>query len=163
MEYQAKGPYPPVTVERKQPLYAREMMSNLGAQISEATAVSSYFYAYLVTKQTNPKLAEVFYHLNRVEQYHMELFGELTLLLGGDPRCWERRRNGLHYWSPCYGLYAKEPQAILQSFMRAERETIQKYKGQIRFIQDPGVTALLERITADEQVHFDLLSSLANA
>lgn len=161
MEYQAKGTYPPVTVERKHPLYAREILTNLGAQISETTAVNSYFYAYLMVKHKAPELAQVFFQLNRVETLHLEIMGELAMLLGADPRFWERRRNGLHYWSPCYGLYAREPQAILQGFIRAERETVQKYNAQIQIIRDANVGALLQRVKADEEVHLELLTELA--
>ena len=86
--YSDHTPYPPVKVDGKNPQYAAAILSNIGSCNSEMTAVSLYFYNSLVTREYYHDVAECFHRISIVEMRHLDIFGELALKLGTDPRLW---------------------------------------------------------------------------
>ena len=90
-------PYPPVKVDGKNPQYAAAILSNIGSCNSEMTAVSLYFYNSLITREHYQEIAECFNRISVVEMHHLDIFGELALKLGTDPRLWSYNKGRMYY------------------------------------------------------------------
>ena len=80
--YADSAPYPPIQVCGRNPRYASAILSNVGACNSEISAVSLYFYNSLITKEYGGDISECFHHISIVEMHHLDIFGQLALLLG---------------------------------------------------------------------------------
>lgn len=160
IEYAANAPYPPVCVHERNPKYAEWMLDNVGGQRSEISAVSLYFYNRLITEECGNELSEAFHKISIVEMHHLEIFGKLACLLGEEPRLWTVSRRSKVYWSPGYNQYPKHLPALLKNALNAELTTIEKYQNQIAHIQDPSITAILQRIILDEKLHVSILEKM---
>jgi len=157
---QAQEPYPEVQAAGRNRYYAEAMLSNLGGNDSEMTAVSRYFYDHLVTNQY-PEVACVLLDISKVEMHHLDIFGTLARQLGADPRLWCSRRGRRYWWSPEYLQYTRKLGPLIQNAIRSERMTIQKYEQQLRWIRDANIADNLRRIIMDEQLHVEVLTGLA--
>lgn len=179
--YQAAMPYPLIKPQCKNPRYAAAMLDNMAGQNSEMTAVSFYFYNQLVTDNYK-ELEDTFFHINKVEAHHLNIFACLAMQLGENPRLWSRRgRGGSYvYWSPAYCKYPPFPipcpkesdcscsppvtcqtvKQLLAQAIEGEKGAIDKYMQQTNWIQDINVCDNLRRISADEQLHLDILTRL---
>ena len=141
-------PYPPVKVDGKNPQYAAAILSNIGSCNSEMTAVSLYFYNSLITREHYQEIAECFNRISVVEMHHLDIFGELALKLGTDPRLWS------------YNQYPTQINALLTNALAGELEALRKYHAQSEWIEDGHVRAILNRIIADEELHVHIFRSL---
>ena len=157
--YQAADPYPPVQAGRPDRRYAQAMLSNLGGNISELSAVVRYFYGHLVTEDL-PEVASAFHHIGMVEMRHLEIFGTLARQLGADPRPWYIQAGQQRYWSAGYLNYPRRLGPLIQRSIREERAAIEKYQGQLRWIRDEGICNNLRRIIQDERLHIEVLQCL---
>lgn len=172
--YQAATPYPPVKISGQNSHYAAAMLDNMAGQNSEMSAVGLYFYAQLVTTGYKD-VAEAFLRIGMVEMQHLNLFGELAMQLGENPRLWCRQpRSGRYlYWNPACLKYPHiQPPApgcripesnvrtILAQAIEGEQAAIHKYMQQTSWIQDVGICDILRRISADEQMHLEIFSRL---
>lgn len=160
--YQWKEPYPEIKVREKNSLYARAMLDNLGGRNSEMSAVSMYFYNHFIT-QKYPEIADAFHHISIVEMHHLEIFGQLALQLGEDPRLWSWDRGYRVYWSPSYHLHPVKIREVLDYALQEEKAAIDKYTKQADMIKDDGIVQQLHRIVEDERVHISLLNQLIEA
>lgn len=160
LSFAASEPYPPVKVEGPNALYAREMLSNIGSCNSETSAISLYLYNSIVARAPHPAIAECFHKISVVEMHHLDIFGQLSLLLGADPRWWYCRQDRLIYWTPRCNQYPRAVRALLDNALHGEEEAIAKYERQAATIGDPCIVALLRRIIADEQVHVEIFHRL---
>lgn len=181
--YHAAMPYPPVNAGEKNPRYAAVMLDNLGGTVSEISAVSSYFYNQLITSEYK-EISETFHHISIVEMHHMEIFGNLAMQLGENPRLWSHRgRRGQYmYWSPGCITYPPYPvnrqmkktantgcggptpvsslKTLLSLSIEGEEKALKKYMQQTTWIQNTNICDNLRRISADEQMHIDILTRL---
>lgn len=172
--YQAATPYPPIKISGQNSHYAAAMLDNMAGQNSEMSAVGLCFYAHLVTAGYKD-VAESFLRISMVEMHHLNLFGELAMQLGENPRLWSRQpRSGRYlYWNPACLKYPHiQPPApgcripetnvrtILAQAIESEQAAIRKYMQQTSWIQDVGICDILRRISADEQMHLEIFSRL---
>jgi len=117
---QAPEPYPELRAAGQNRHYAEAMLSNLGGDYSEMSAVSRYFYGHLVTNGY-PEVASVLMDISKVEMHHLDIFGTLARQLGADPRLWCSRRGRRYWWSPEYLQYTRKLGPLIQNAIRAER------------------------------------------
>lgn len=153
-------PYPPIQVERQNPRYASEILSNIGACSSEISAVSLYLYNNIILTETNKEFAEIFHKISVVEMHHLQIFGQLARMLGADPRLWTYGTNRPCYWSPACNRYPRQLDALLQNCLRGEQDTIVKYRRQSEQIQDAYVADMLHRIILDEELHAQVFAEM---
>lgn len=154
--FASEKPYPPVKIERQNPVYAREMLSNIGACNSEMSAVSLYIYNSTILKQNNPDFSQIFHKIAIVEMHHLDIFSQLAYMLGADPRLWTCDTSRPCYWSPACNHYPTNPELLLQNALRGEQDTILKYREQTNRICDAFIADLLNRIILDEQIHVEI-------
>ena len=157
MAIQAAGPYPPPQAQRQNPAWAEMMLCNIGASNSEMSAVAFYRYARWMTLCEDKELSLLFHKVSMVEMHHLDLFGELALQLGAEPRLWYCRNNRREYWSPRHIKYAHCSVAdLVRNALEDERAAVRKYECQLGCIADPQLAALLERVIEDEREHIAL-------
>lgn len=160
ISYQDKAPYPPVRVCGKNPEYAAAMLENIGSCNSEMSAVSLYFYNSIITNRSFSDISEGFHHISIVEMHHMNIFGELALLLGGDPRLWHCRDGKMAYWSPDCNRYPDRILILIENSINGELAAIEQYKKQMSWIEDENITDNLARIIKDEEIHVEIFKNM---
>ena len=146
-------PYPPVAVDGKNPQYAAAILSNIGSCNSEMSAVSLYFYNSLITREFFQEVAECFHRISLVEMHHLDIFGRLVLLLGGDPRYCSPRQGCPVAWNGNMVTYHASLCEAVQSDISLEQAAIHTYQYQAAAIEDCYISAMLNRIILDEQLH----------
>ena len=155
MNVRASDPYPPVQVQDKNRHYAAMMLSNIGAANSEMSAVAHYRYVHV---DADGEIAQLAHEISKVEMQHLDDFARLAKLLGEEPRFWQVCGHRKAYWSPSYVDYTYRNKAdLLQKLIAEEKAAIRKYTEQAARIGDPYVVAVLQRVTADEEVHVRVL------
>ena len=147
-------PYPPLRVERPNPLYASEMLSNIGACNSEMSAIST------ILTPVNREFAEIFHKLSAVEMHHLNIFSHLAHMLGADPRLWTCSGKRPCYWSPACNHYPRQLVPLLKNALQGEQDAILKYRRQADQICDAYVTDLINRIILDEQIHVEIFREM---
>lgn len=157
--YRVNVPYPPVRVDGPELIYAGEMLSNIGDVVSEMSDVTRYFYISVVTKQQFRSIATCFHHISIVEMHHLNIFAELALLLGADPRLWCGRTR-MRWWSPSFISYPCEICALIAESIEAEKAAIHKYSRQANTICDGNIVTILDRIILDEQRHIQIFREM---
>lgn len=150
--------YPPVMVNTPNGNYGRQMLDNFAGRNSEMSAFGGFLYYYYMLMKDYPEIAAVFKEIYQVELLHMEIFGELAYLLGMDPRMWSYANSRIQYWSPSYIIYQHTLQNILETAIYREELILEKYQGQLNRMEDPYISAVMERIILDEEHHLALLN-----
>lgn len=153
-------PYPPLKVERKNPCYAGEILSNIGACNSEMSAVSLYIYNSTILSDTNPEFAGIFQKISMVEMRHLNIFSHLAYLLGADPRLWTCSGRRPCYWSPACNHYPNQTGSLLRNALSGEQDAILKYRRQAEQICDAYIADMLNRIILDEQLHVEIFKEM---
>lgn len=154
------APYPPVKVEKENPLYATAILDNMGGKVSESTLLSAYLYHHLTLKKYED-VALICRKIETVENHHLHIMGELTVALGGEPRLWSiSGEKMMTYWSAGYHKYPTLLEEALLLLIQEEKKTIDKYSRQANGIKDNGVVANLLRVIEDERLHLEMLEGL---
>ena len=136
-------PYPPVQPETHRKEYAYAMLSNVGSDNSEMSAVSLYFYNSILLSPQHAAFARCFHQISIVEMHHLDIFASFAHQMGLDPRLWSVQGGRSHYWTPAYNRYPQQLPALLQ-----------------KTIQDANIVANLQRIIQDEEHHVRLFRSM---
>lgn len=158
-QYRVNAPYPPVQVDGPNSVYACEMLSNIGDVVSEMSDVTRYFYISVVTKPQYGWISTCFNNISIVEMYHLNIFADLALLLGTDPRLWSCQER-MQWWSPSFIGYPHELRALIAESIKAEEEAISKYSRQANTISDRNIAAILHRIILDEERHLQIFNEM---
>lgn len=157
--YRVNEPYPPVRVIGPNPVYACSMLSNIASIVSEMSDIVRYSYISVVTKPKHSWISKCFHDVSIVEMYHLNIFSELALLLGADPRLWTCSKNP-QWWSPSFISYPHELRALVKESIKAEKAAIRKYSREARTIRDMNITAILNRIIRDEEHHLQIFNEI---
>lgn len=155
-------PYPDIAVAEQNPVYARMILDNYGGANSEMTAVSSYMFSGLALIPQEEELAEIFDEISYVEMQHLNIFGQLSLMLGIEPRLWTTSNDRMQYWTPCYTVFPTNLSDIVDISITSEKQAIQKYNSQMREISDEFIKEILARIILDEERHIQVLEWIRN-
>lgn len=158
--YKAELPYPTITIASPNQRYANMMLDNIGGKNSEISAMSLYFYNHLITRE-HQEISACFHNISIVEMQHMEMFGQLTLLLGEDPRLWTQYFPRKQYWTPAYNRYSMKMKELMANAIQSEKDSITKYQRQAQAIEDSNIQELLNRIIIDEELHVKILTELS--
>lgn len=157
--YKLNLPYPPIQVDGPNLAYANEMLSDMADNVSEISDVARYFYIAVMTRELYPDISTCFRHISIVEMHHLNMFAELALKLGADPRLW----CGSPYkqwWSPSYLGYSFDLRVMIMESIKAEEAAICKYSSQAGSIQDMNIVAVLKRIILDEEQHLRIFREM---
>ena len=158
-QYQVKKPYPPIQVDSPNLTYANEMLSDIAEVVSEMSDVARYFYIAVMANEHYKEIATCFHYISIVEMHHLNIFAQLALKLGADPRLW----SGAVYkkwWSPSYIGYSFDLRSMIAESIQAEENAIRKYSQQAETIGDHNIVAILRRIILDEEQHLRIFKEL---
>ena len=153
-------PYPPVQVENGCKEYAYAMLSNIGSDNSEMSAVSLYFYNSVILNPDHGEFARCFHSISIVEMHHLTIFANLAHQMGLDPRLWNVSNHNRRYWTPAYNRYPRKIQELLENAIKSELAAIQKYTRQAEMIKDANIVENLNRIILDERHHIELFNTM---
>lgn len=156
----ADKPYPKICAASKNVLYGRWMLDNAAGVNSEMSAVSLYFYNHLIINEDYDEIRRVFHQISIVEMHHLEIFSELALQLGENPRLWFTNKNRKIYWSPAFNQYPVEISHLMHHALDGELAAINKYENQLCRINDENLAANLERIIMDEKLHVHIFKQI---
>ena len=162
MEYKTNQPYPKIKVETPNEAYGLMILDNVGGMNSEISAINQYIYNQAIITPDLKELKEVFRNIGIVEMHHLDIFMELALQLGMDPRWWSCTNDHCCYWSPSYLNYPQQIDELLHTAIDGEYRAIDKYMYQINVINDPFIIAILKRIIEDEKLHIKILKHWEN-
>ncbi|MNI63516.1 Bacterioferritin [compost metagenome] len=156
--YASPLPYPEIQVTEKNRYYAELLMEDYAGVFSEFTAVSQYIYHDFVIKNKQREIAEMLKHIAVVEMKHMDKLAQAIILLGGNPiyrGCCINKKK-CNFWNETFVYYGNNIYDQLKADLNSEYKAIESYRNHIEMIKDPYITALLERIILDEEVHIEL-------
>ena len=153
-------PYPPIQPETHRKDYAYAMLSNVGSDVSEMSAVGLYFYNSVILAPQYQDIARCFRQLSMVEMHHLNIFATFAHQMGLDPRLWSAQKGRNRYWTPGFLQYPQQLLALLHNALQAETNAVQKYTRQAETIQDANIVANLQRIIQDETHHIQLLQRM---
>lgn len=153
-------PYPQIRVDGKNERYAKLIMLNHAGMVSEFTAVTQYVYHETVLMQENPVISDALKGIAMVEMHHLQILGELIVLLGGDPRYMIYKKKTPALWSPKFVEYGNTPKSALIQDIEGEKEAIAQYESTINQIDDENIIAIIKRIILDEEFHLKILTEL---
>lgn len=162
-QVQSKGhidlAYPIVKAEKPNLSYARIILDNIGGCASEMTAITLYAYNHVIFREYED-VASAFGKVNIAEMRHFDIFSELALQLGENPRLWTQRYSQKVFWSPSCVKYSKQLVEALSIAVEEEKSAIKKYESQIEQIHDGNVVENLQRIIIDEKQHEEIFTRL---
>ena len=153
-------PYPPIRPESRDPAYARAMLSNVGSDNSEMSAISLYFYNSVILDAKYAEFAQCFHIVSIVEMHHLDIFAKFACQMGLDPRLWCERNRRETYWTPAYNQYPREVRAVVENAIMGEKAAIRKYERQCETIRDKNIVENLQRIILDERRHIEIFDSM---
>ena len=107
------APYPAITVDCQNPQYALLISQNLSGPQGEMTAIYQYMYQDWILSALHPEIAAILKQIAKVEMHHLDIFGQLVLLLGGDPRCQARPNVYRSAWNGNMINYTRDVKKIL--------------------------------------------------
>ena len=156
--YAHASPYPEAGVTERNPQYAHLMNANFASSQGEMSAIAQYLYQHWIFAETDRDFAAAIREITVVEMRHMDLFGELTVLLGGNPQLRVITGDRPAFWSGSAPFYGRGLREALRANLRGEEQTILRYRRQATMIQDEKVRACLERVLLDEEMHRDFFA-----
>ncbi|MBS1328178.1 MAG: rubrerythrin family protein, partial [Oscillospiraceae bacterium] len=93
------APYPPLKVTGPNIQAACRLSQALAGAKSEMTAIMSYEYQHWILASCRPELAVTVFRIAKVEMHHLDMLGQLIVLLGADPRFGCDQRGSCAWWS----------------------------------------------------------------
>lgn len=158
--YKADLPYPKVKNICKNPKYAVIVKNLYSGPVSELTAILQYLYGSWHLRDEHKECYEALKSIAIVEMEHMDLLAQVLLCLGGDVKYTYRTPSGECAWNGRLVVYSKAPLKIIIDSIASEKRAIADYERACTIIKDENVTAVIERIILDEQMHLCIFEEL---
>ena len=140
--------------------HARTLQALYSSPASKLTDFHMYSYHSIVTVRSAPVLSGALREIAVAEMRHMQLLGECILALGLHPTLSYYQGTRKARWSSGFVEYAKHPRGMIELALRHERESIARLQGAVSLIGPGEISALLERLIADEECHIKCLCEL---
>ncbi len=156
----ADAPYPEIQVLGPDPKMGALILDNVGGSNSEISTVALYVYNHFISNEEFKKVANIFKRIAIVEMRHLDIFSELSLALGVEPRFWTIQNERFRYWTPSYVNYALDLKTMIHRALNGELAAIEKYQQQIAVTNDPNIVANLQRVILDEELHADIFRQM---
>ena len=153
-------PYPPIKVIEKNIRYSNLILLNYAGEVSEYSAIAQYTYHEISVFKDYPVISNAIKGIAEVEMHHLQMLGELIVLLGGDPRYWIKKKKSTYYWTPRFVEYGRTPKELLTEDIKAETQAIAQYEKTIALIEDDNIVAIIKRIILDEEFHLKIFNEL---
>ncbi len=160
-DFAAKEPYPSLEGIGANRHDLEIIYNDYAGRISEFSAITQYVYHQLEAKGDHEEqIGSSLLAIAQVEMRHLNILGMLMIKLGGNPRFFYREDGALLPWQG--SLIDGEDQIVrmLKSDLWLERQTIASYRWQGGQVSQPQITAVLNRLILDEEIHVNILERL---
>ena len=127
---------------------------------SELTAILQYTYHALHFKEFDKKYADTMEGIAITEMEHLFILGETMLKTGVDPRFVQYASCNAPYFNTCSVAQSTSPQKMLMDDIQGELDAIADYKKMLTLLKNQQVSAIIQRIILDEQLHVQTLKGL---
>ena len=157
-------PFPSTDKITPDALTLRIISPEYASPSGELTAVLQYIYhSFFFKKEGYGEIAETLEAIAIAEMIHFKLLGETILALGAAPIYTQYPPNAFNFYSTKYVTYSRTLKDMLEDDIRAERHAIRSYENMLCRLKNQQVSAIIERILADERLHLqrftDILTS----
>ena len=153
-------PYPKIQVKSQNKKYAKILSTDFCGKISEFTAISQYINHELRLDNKYSNASKTLLSISKIEMIHMQIIGEIIILLGGSPNYCFYDYDSYNFWTPQYVEYGTNYVNMILLDINSEYKAIKQYEDHINAINDNYIKAILERIIKDEKYHIELLTEL---
>ncbi|ATD54665.1 ferritin-like domain-containing protein [Clostridium chauvoei] len=160
LQFTADLPYPKIEVDTINLQYANLIQMNYAGMISEFSAINQYIYHEISLFEDYPDVTYTLKGISKVEMHHLQILGELIIVLGGNPGYWINRKNKKLNWSPNFVVYGSTLKEMLAADIAGEKDAIDQYRKTANQIQNENIVAIINRIILDEEQHIKLLNRL---
>jgi len=152
-------PYPSVN-ELQKDVKSGQIISFAYASLkSELTAILQYVYHHFHFGDIDKDASETLLGISLAEMKHLDLLGEAMLKLGVNP-VYIQCPNSKLYFNTSTVSQSTTPQKMLMDDIEGELEAISNYKKMLFILENERVSALIQRIVLDEQLHIEKLKEL---
>ena len=157
-------PFPSTDKITPDALTLRIISPEYASPSGELTAVLQYIYhSFFFKKEGYGEIAETLEAIAIAEMIHFKLLGETILALGAAPIYTQYPPNAFNFYSTKYVTYSRTLKDMIEDDIRAERHAIRSYENMLCRLKNQQVSAIIERILADERLHLqrftDILTS----
>lgn len=160
VQFNADLPYPKIEVDTENLQYANLIQINYAGMVSEFSAITQYTYHEIKLFEDYADVTPTLMGIAEVEMHHMQILGELIVVLGGDPGYWINKKNKKLNWSPNFVQYGTTLKEMLTYDIESEKAAIAQYRKTANQIQDENIIAIINRLILDEEHHLKLLNGL---
>ena len=133
-------------------------MQDAASAKSEMTAIYQYLYQHWFLRDQHRDLSRLLMGISKVEMMHLDILGELVVLLGGNPKSQAVCDNRCVYWHGGMVNYSTDVRSMLLADLAAEQAAVERYTLHSNIIKDPYVAAVLGILAEDEKVHVRLFT-----
>lgn len=153
-------PYPKVQVQDRNEKYAQILSIDFCSNISEFSAVAQYINHEIRITHKYKNGHKVLMSIAQTEMMHMQIIGELIVLLGGALNYSYYDYNSCSMWTPRFVDFGTDFVNMILLDINNEYKAIKQYEDHIKVINDKYIREILERIIVDEKYHIELLAEL---
>ena len=154
-------PYPPVQVKGKNRIYANLLSMDHCGSVSELSAIAQYINHENRLSLENCSVAKTLLGIAMAEMIHLQILGEMILLLGGTIDFSVNGRDGKpKRWTAEYLSMPEQAKKMISANMVSENAAIRQYRMHMKMIKDKNINAVLARIIKDEEYHILILQAL---
>lgn len=158
--YSIDLPYPPIKVIEKNPKYIDLILLNYASDVSEFDAIAQYTYHEISLTYENQEATETIKGIAMVEMHHLQMLGQIIVLLGGTPGYWINNKKKKYWTGKLVNYDTSSLKTILTTDIQDEKKAIKQYRETITKIDDKYINAVIKRIILDEEFHIQLLTNL---
>ena len=157
IRFRLSSPYPAITNATEDMGVVRALKKLTAGRCGEFTAVNTYFYQYLILKNSYPEIANALREIALVELSHFEILSEAIVDFGGDPTLSDGQGN---VWTGRNINTQKDVKKLLLDNIRAEENGVKRLETVASKVNNVSLSELLLRIIEDEKNHVIILNKL---
>lgn len=129
------------------------------SRIGELSAILSYTYQSVVSKNVLDDVSEVLEEIGIVEMMHLDLLMHATKEFGGVPTYEDSQGSVFNTKYINYNMKLKD---ILENNIKMETVAIEKYNYAIQNVSNESLKNLFARIIEDEKRHIEIFRYILN-
>ena len=149
IRFRLSDPYPTITEATNDVATVRLLKKLTAGRCGEFTAANTYFYQYLILKNTYPQIASALREVALVELTHYEILSEAIVDFGGDPTLSDGQGN---VWTGRNINRQKDVRQILLDDIRAEENGIRRLELVASKVNNVSLSELILRIKSCDYI-----------
>lgn len=153
-------PFPDIKVTCKNKYYADLLSEDYCGTGSEFTAITQYINHEIRISGKCCQTARTLLAIAQAEMIHLQMLGELIVLLGKPLTYNATIEHCSMLWTPGTIKLGTNYNNMICADIDGEYEAIRQYEDHLKKIKDPYIKDILKRIIMDEKYHISLLKKL---